>query len=136
MLALLLLLLLHRVLQALAVCTSVLLLYVTFQQPISRTVSLQLGTAQRFALRPAQTGSRLVVPQLTSLFATAATTVANKSDTVTLKSLEWFLSNPSTHCARHQLPAQGHVSQSPFVSEDTFRSMSDYTMDLYRCECV
>jgi hypothetical protein len=45
---------------------------------------------------------------------------------------EWFLSHPSNHCARHELPVDGFVSQSPFASENTFRSMADHTFDEYR----
>lgn len=51
---------------------------------------------------------------------------------LSLQSREWFLQNLYTHVARHQLPAQGHVSQAPFASADTFRSMADYTFDEFR----
>lgn len=45
------------------------------------------------------------------------------------KPREWFLSQPHSWCARHEIPNKGRVSQAPFVSGETFRTMADHIYD-------
>jgi hypothetical protein len=118
----------HRIMQVILVCTAV---FVVCQLSWSSTGNPHIGTTQTLERHSFWQKAISGSAEALAVHSPRTRMVATRDQRVNLstQTREWFLTHPSTHCARHQLHTQKRVSQSPFVSGDTFRSMADHTMD-------